>query len=82
VPQAKIGQRVQVDVSDLQPPGGPFGGGASIVGGGVSIRGSESAFGTITGIEVRGGLITVALDVPFRGQKVVTMPASHVTLIQ
>jgi acetyl-CoA acetyltransferase len=67
MPQAEIGQRVQVDISGLQAPG-------------VSVGGGVTATGTIIGIN--GGQITVQLDVSFSGQNVVTVSSDRVALFQ
>lgn len=69
MPQARIGQRVQVDISGLQAPG-------------ISIGGGVSAAGTIIELNPAQRAITVRLDVAFAGQNVVTVPPERVTAVE
>jgi hypothetical protein len=65
MPQARVGQRVQVDISGLQAPG-------------ISIGGGVQASGVITGFDPVQRLVTVQLDVSFAGQNVVQVPPERV----
>lgn len=65
MPQARVGQRVRVDISGLQAPGLSIGSGVAVT-------------GEITAIDVTHRRITVRLDVSFSGQNTVTVPPERV----
>ena len=69
MPQAVVGQRVQVDVEGLQAPGVSFGGGVSIT-------------GTIVAIRPVSQEIDIRLDVSLSGQSMVTAAPDRVSLIE
>ena len=68
MPEARVGQQVQVDISGLQTPG-------------VQVGGGVSASGVITHIDPQRRLITVKLNVSFGGQDTVEVPPERVTTV-
>ena len=69
MPEAKVGQRVQVDISGLNTPG-------------ISIGGGVSASGVIIGINVALRQITVRLDVAFNGNDVVIVSPERFSVVE
>jgi hypothetical protein len=69
MPEARVDQRVQVDISGLQTPG-------------VSIGGGVQASGVIKDIDPVRRLITVQLEVSFGGQNLVQVPPERVTAVE
>jgi hypothetical protein len=69
MPNAAVGQRVQVDIAGLDAPG-------------VQIGQGVTATGVITAIDVATRLITVALDVSFSGDNIVRVSPEKVKAIQ
>jgi hypothetical protein len=68
MPEARVGQKVRVDISGLKAPG-------------VSVGGGVSATGTITAMNAMARLITVRLDVAFSGQNNVQVPPERVATL-
>jgi hypothetical protein len=94
MPQARVGQRVRVDMPELRTPGAVVGEGVTVAGiiTSVNDRTREvtirmdpvfaiSVTGVITATDDEGNAITVRLDEPVDGQLVVTVPPERVAVL-
>ncbi len=94
MPLAQVGQRVRVDMPELQTPGAIVGEGVTVAGiiTAVDERTREvtikmdpvfaiSVTGVITAVDERTNRVTVRLDEPVEGRAVVTAPPERVAVL-